>query len=49
MPIFLYKKTHKDTGLKYLGKTIAGDPYAYPGSGVTWKVLNGKRVWVEVL
>jgi hypothetical protein len=52
MPIFLYKKTHKDTGLKYLGKTIAGDPYAYPGSGVYWTnhlKTHGYNVETEIL
>jgi hypothetical protein len=33
MTIYLYKKTHNITGLKYLGKT--------------WKLINGKRVWIE--
>ncbi len=36
MIIYLYKKTHKTTGLKYLGKTIESDPYLYQGSGVYW-------------
>ncbi len=52
MPIFLYKKTHKDTGLKYLGKTIASDPYAYPGSGVYWTHhlnTHGYNVETEIL
>lgn len=35
--IYLYVKTHKKTGLKYLGKTVASDPHAYKGSGVVWK------------
>ena len=34
--IYLYKKTHNKTGLKYLGKTISKDPYTYSGSGVYW-------------
>jgi hypothetical protein len=33
----LYIKTHNKTGLKYLGKTVAKDPHAYPGSGKYWK------------
>jgi len=33
--IYLYLKTHKKTGLKYLGKTI-NDPYSYSGSGTDW-------------
>jgi hypothetical protein len=36
MTIYLYKKTHKVTGLKYLGKTIH-DPYKYEGSGTYWR------------
>ena len=35
---YLYVKTHKITGLKYLGQTSASDPHRYPGSGVDWKV-----------
>ena len=35
MTYYLYVKTHNQTGLKYLGKTIA-DPYIYTGSGVRW-------------
>jgi len=35
MPIYLYKKTHRKTGLKYLGKT-SQDPYQYLGSGIIW-------------
>jgi hypothetical protein len=52
MTIYLYKKTHKDTGLKYLGKTIAKDPYLYPGSGLYWKhhlEKHGNNVETEVL
>lgn len=37
MTIYLYKKTHNTTGLNYLGKTIAKDPYSYTGSGVYWR------------
>lgn len=33
--IYLYLKTHKLTGLKYLGKTKQ-DPYVYQGSGKRW-------------
>jgi len=36
MPIYLYVKTHNQTGLKYLGKTTESDPHPYPGSGVYW-------------
>jgi hypothetical protein len=32
----LYVKTHRKTGLKYLGQT-SQDPFKYPGSGVDWK------------
>jgi len=32
---YLYKKTHKQTGLKYLGQTTR-DPFKYRGSGVDW-------------
>lgn len=33
--IALYVKTHRKTGLKYLGKTVE-DPYTYQGSGIHW-------------
>ena len=36
MTIYLYKKTHRVTGLQYLGKTVASDPFKYKGSGVLW-------------
>jgi hypothetical protein len=36
MTIYLYKKTHKNTGLQYLGQTSKKDPHKYPGSGVYW-------------
>lgn len=36
MIIYLYKKTHLKTGLCYLGKTSAPDPYKYSGSGKYW-------------
>lgn len=52
MTIYLYKKTHRDTGLKYLGKTIAKDPYSYPGSGVYWTrhlETHGNSVETEIL
>lgn len=35
MIYYLYVKTHNETGLKYLGKTIQ-DPFKYQGSGVRW-------------
>lgn len=37
MTIYLYVKTHRKTGLKYLGKTTSSDPHAYHGSGGVWK------------
>lgn len=33
--IYLYIKTHNNTGLKYLGKTTK-DPFTYKGSGKYW-------------
>jgi hypothetical protein len=33
---YLYVKTHRKTGLKYLGKTSRTDPYSYTGSGKRW-------------
>ena len=38
MTIYLYKKTHRITGLMYLGKTTSKDPYSYSGSGKYWKL-----------
>ena len=35
MKTYLYLKTHRVTGLKYLGKTTQ-DPYKYKGSGLRW-------------
>ena len=32
---YLYKKTHRQTGIKYLGQTRR-DPIVYKGSGVDW-------------
>ena len=37
MTTYLYIKTHRITGLKYLGKTSRLDPYTYPGSGKRWR------------
>lgn len=37
MTIYLYIKTHKITGLKYLGQT-KNNPYRYNGSGTDWKL-----------
>jgi hypothetical protein len=52
MTIYLYVKTHRVTGLKYLGKTVAKDPYKYPGSGIYWKAhlkKHGDDVHTEIL
>jgi len=52
MTHYLYKKTHKETGLKYLGKTISKNPYNYKGSGVYWKYhikKYGYNVETEIL
>ena len=49
--IHLYLKTHRDTGLKYLGKTIK-DPHTYEGSGVRWRnhlKKHGNNVVTEIL
>ena len=50
--IYLYKKTHRITGLKYLGKTSKTDPYSYLGSGKYWKShinKHGNNVETEIL
>jgi len=52
MNIYLYKKTHNITGLKYLGKTTAKDPHKYKGSGDYWKdhiKTHGYDVTTEIL
>jgi len=43
MTIYLYKKTHRITGLMYLGKTTAKDPHSYSGSGKYWKAHLNKH------
>jgi hypothetical protein len=51
MIYYLYVKTHRRTGLKYLGKTIS-DPFSYPGSGVYWRnhiEKHGNLVDTEIL
>lgn len=51
MIIYLYKKTHKNTGFKYLGKTVQ-NPYKYRGSGKDWKAhikQHGYHVDTEIL
>ena len=34
---YLYKKTHRTTGIQYLGQTKSPDPHKYKGSGKEWK------------
>lgn len=41
--IYLYVKTHNQTGLQYLGKTTAKDPHRYPGSGKYWRLHLNKH------
>lgn len=48
---YLYVKTHKKTGLKYLGYTKR-DPYTYLGSGSYWNDhlrIHGNHIDTEVL
>lgn len=48
---YLYVKTHKITGLKYLGQTKQ-DPYHYIGSGTDWSShlrIHGRTVHTEIL
>jgi len=52
MNIYLYKKTHNKTGLKYLGKTTAINPHEYQGSGKYWEShikKHGYDVTTEIL
>lgn len=52
MCIYLYKKTHNETGLQYLGKTKQSDPHTYQGSGTYWKnhiKAHGYNVTTEIL
>lgn len=52
MTIYLYKKTHNVTGLKYLGQTRAIDPHKYKGSGKRWLLhikKHGYDVTTEIL
>lgn len=35
---YLYVKTHRITGLQYLGYTSRKDPYTYTGSGTRWQL-----------
>jgi hypothetical protein len=52
MTIYLYAKQHRDTGLRYFGKTKS-NPYTYKGSGTYWKrhlKTHGNNVettWVQ--
>ena len=43
MTIYLYKKTHRVTGLKYLGTTNSKNPYRYKGSGTYWRYHCNKH------
>lgn len=50
--IYLYVKTHNQTGLQYLGKTTAKDPHLYTGSGKYWKLhlkKHGKDYTTTIL
>jgi hypothetical protein len=52
MTIYLYKKTHNQTGLMYLGKTKSADPHSYRGSGTYWTAhirAHGYDVTTEIL
>ena len=52
MPIYLYVKTHTETGLKYLGQTSSIDPHRYTGSGTYWKRhlrVHGFNYTTEIL
>ena len=51
MIVYLYVKTHLDTGLKYFGKTTE-NPFRYKGSGKYWKShlkVHGYNVSTEVV
>lgn len=43
--IYLYVKTHRKTGLKYLGKTKRKNPHSYRGSGKYWSRHCMKHGW----
>lgn len=52
MSIYLIKKTHRITGLKYLCKTIRSDWHKYSGSGKYWKQhlkIHGKEIDSELI
>ena len=49
---YLYVKTHKITGLKYLGQTQRKNPYKYPGSGIRWTShlnVHGSNIDTQIL
>lgn len=49
---YLYKKTHRKTGLQYLGKTTRDNPYTYTGSGIDWVshlLMYGRDFDTEIL
>ena len=49
---YLYKKTHRKTGLQYLGKTTRDNPYTYTGSGIDWVshlLEHGRDINTEIL
>lgn len=51
MIIYLYVKTHRKTGIKYLGKT-SKNPFKYLGSGINWLIHikeYGKDISTEIL
>jgi len=51
MALYLYQKTHNETGLKYLGYT-SKDPFKYVGSGKYWIrhfKMHGKDISTVVL
>lgn len=48
---YLYVKTHRKTGLKYLGQTKK-NPFKYKGSGVDWLrhiIIHGNEVDTEII
>lgn len=50
--IYLYVKTHNQTGMRYLGQTTSKDPYKYPGSGKYWKLhlkKHGSNFSTEII
>jgi hypothetical protein len=52
MIIYLYVKTHKITGLKYLGKTTSQNPAKYKGSGKYWTNhlrVHGNHTTTEII